>query len=113
MRLHEIEINGLPAPVLTPMSDAEGNNVEAATDADATTFTSTNLPTTGRRAASSYIASSTWQKPRASHSSATTQRCKKRNLLAHTERQHMEACITPESKNGVVTFKLKMPTQSR
>lgn len=46
MRLHEIEINGLPAPVLTPMSDAEGNNVEAATDADATTFTSTNLPTT-------------------------------------------------------------------
>ncbi len=41
MRIHEIEVNGLPAPMLTPVTDADGNNIDAATDADGTTSTGT------------------------------------------------------------------------
>lgn len=46
LRLHEIEVNGLPAPVLTALTDADGNNIEAATDADGTTYTNTYIPST-------------------------------------------------------------------
>lgn len=46
MRIHEIEVNGRPAPVLTPVTDVEGNNLEAATDADGMTSTGTYTPVT-------------------------------------------------------------------
>jgi hyaluronoglucosaminidase len=41
MRIHEIEVNGRPAPTLSPVTDAEGNNLETATDADGMTSTGT------------------------------------------------------------------------
>ncbi len=41
LRIHEIEVNGRPAPTLAPVTDADGNSLDAASDADGTTSTGT------------------------------------------------------------------------
>lgn len=109
MRLHEIEINGLPAPVLTPMSDAEGNNVEAATDADATTFTSTNLPTTAD--GSKFV----YRFLNVAKAKSLTLFCDDTTMqnatYSLTQNGNTWKSITPESKNGVVTFSFDVNTK--
>lgn len=109
MRLHEIEINGLPAPVLTPMSDAEGNNVEAATDADATTFTSTNLPTTAD--GSKFV----YRFLNVAKAKSLTLFCDDTTMqnatYSLTQNGNTWKPITPESKNGVVTFSFDANTK--
>ena len=102
MRLHEIEVNGLPAPVLTPLTDADGNNMEAATDADGTTFTDTYMPATegGGRFIYRFLNVAATKSLTLFCDEATMQGVKYSVSTDGTTWQS----VTPEGRNGVLTF---------